>query len=442
MRASRSRRRAGARRAARRRRGPRARAARRRRAVAHRAGDTVVADPELDRVAVVGHAHRRAARARVADDVDQRLLEDPEGGSVDARRERALVALDLQLDAQPSRLDARDQGAEPRERRLWRQRELLVAAPQYAEQPAQLVERLAPGHLDGGDRAARPLGIARGGAPRGLGLHEHDRHVVGDDVVQLARDPRALLEDGRALALRAVALDLGRLHVQAVVELVARAQHAAADGRDAEGDERQPRGVAEQAAAVVLELGDHEQQHERRAEPDREVAPIRAQREREDIGHEQQPDEDGRAEHAPAERALGQCQRVEGEQRGERPAPGDDERGGQRDREDDGDPAAARVGGQRDLGGVGHAEHHRDHRQDPVRREGAQARVDAGATAHLAPDGRAGLDGLSSSSGMTAQCGSSPVAAGGRDSSASEVIASAPRAASSSTSVASSAERA
>ena len=40
------------------------------------------------------------------------------------------------------------------------------------------------------------------------------------------------------------------------------------------------------------------------------------------------------------------------------------------------------------------------------------------------------------------QCGSSPVAAGGRDSSASEVIASAPRAASSSTSVASSCERA
>lgn len=39
------------------------------------------------------------------------------------------------------------------------------------------------------------------------------------------------------------------------------------------------------------------------------------------------------------------------------------------------------------------------------------------------------------------QCGSSPVAAGGRDSSASEVIASLPRAASSSTSVASSGER-
>ena len=37
-----------------------------------------------------------------------------------------------------------------------------------------------------------------------------------------------------------------------------------------------------------------------------------------------------------------------------------------------------------------------------------------------------------------AQCGSSPVAAGGRDSSASEVIASRPRAAASSTSVASS----
>ena len=44
--------------------------------------------------------------------------------------------------------------------------------------------------------------------------------------------------------------------------------------------------------------------------------------------------------------------------------------------------------------------------------------------------------------GLAAQWRSSPVAAGGRDSSASDVIASAPRAASSSTCVASSGERA
>ena len=63
------------------------------------------------------------------------------------------------------------------------------------------------------------------GALGGRGLDEHDRDVVGDDIVQLARDPRALGQDRRLLAFGAVALDLAGLLVETAIEGVARAQH-------------------------------------------------------------------------------------------------------------------------------------------------------------------------------------------------------------------------
>ena len=48
--------------------------------------------------------------------------------------------------------------------------------------------------------SARRLGQIRYPVARGLGLHDHERHVVGDDVVQVAGDPRPFLQDaGRLL---------------------------------------------------------------------------------------------------------------------------------------------------------------------------------------------------------------------------------------------------
>ena len=42
------------------------------------------------------------------------------------------------------------------------------------------------------------------------GLHAHDADVVSDDVVELARDPDALLEHGAAGVLLPLALELAR----------------------------------------------------------------------------------------------------------------------------------------------------------------------------------------------------------------------------------------
>ncbi len=50
---------------------------------------------------------------------------------------------------------------------------------------------LPAGVADGGQGPVEALGVA-GQVPRGLGLHDHGRHVVGDDVVELAGDAGAL----------------------------------------------------------------------------------------------------------------------------------------------------------------------------------------------------------------------------------------------------------
>ena len=46
-----------------------------------------------------------------------------------------------------------------------------------------------------------PVGVLGGERPTALGLHHDHRERVGDDVVQFAGDPGALLDGGAALPL-------------------------------------------------------------------------------------------------------------------------------------------------------------------------------------------------------------------------------------------------
>ena len=73
-----------------------------------------------------------------------------------------------------------------------------VVAAQQLQRAVHLLHRLAAEVGDAVGRLAHAL-VARGGAER-LGLDDDQRDVVGDDVVQLLRDPQALVGD-RALAL-------------------------------------------------------------------------------------------------------------------------------------------------------------------------------------------------------------------------------------------------
>ena len=68
-----------------------------------------------------------------------------------------------------------------------------VRPAQHAERAAHLLERGLARPLDRLQRLARALGVAVEHALRALGVHDHHPDAVRDDVVQLARDPRALL---------------------------------------------------------------------------------------------------------------------------------------------------------------------------------------------------------------------------------------------------------
>ena len=99
-----------------------------------------------------------------------------------------------QVDRQAGVARAADEVVEAGERRLrLAHGRALVAVAHQPEQAAQLAERLAPAALDLGERRDRVVGLGVEDAARGAGLHDHHRDRVRDDVVQLARDPAALV---------------------------------------------------------------------------------------------------------------------------------------------------------------------------------------------------------------------------------------------------------
>ena len=82
----------------------------------------------------------------------------------------------------------------------------LVVA-QHAEQPAHLGQRLAAGAGSAAHRdLARCSGIVVDRVGGAVGERDHHREVVGDDVVHLARDPRALGGGGEPALLVALGL--------------------------------------------------------------------------------------------------------------------------------------------------------------------------------------------------------------------------------------------
>ena len=115
--------------------------------------------------------------------VRQRLLHDPVGGQVDARRQLAALALDRQLDRKPRVAHLRDERLELSERRLRRERDVLVVGAQHAQQPPHLGQRRRAGRLDCVERLVA-LG-ARRAVTRAARLEHDHADRVRDDVVQL-----------------------------------------------------------------------------------------------------------------------------------------------------------------------------------------------------------------------------------------------------------------
>ena len=131
-----------------------------------------------------------------------------------AARERDLLAVDLQPDGQARATERLDERVERPEARL--RRELDAPRPRAARRAAGASPSAPRGRSVSTQTSASRSSEAGQPVPDRARLQHHDAHRVGDDVVQLARDPRALLGDrdpGRdlALALRPRRALLGRL---------------------------------------------------------------------------------------------------------------------------------------------------------------------------------------------------------------------------------------
>jgi hypothetical protein len=209
---------------------------------------------------------------------------------------------------------------------------------------------------------------------------------VGDDVVQLTRDPRALAEHRRRLAFCAVALDLAGLLVEAAIERVARAQDPAREGRDAHRDDRHPGGARHEVAGYPLEQRGRREQADCRDDADEQVARQRAQPDQEDADHAQQDSDLRGVEQAAAEDRVDQEEQVDGEQARQGRAPREDEWDRREEREDERDGADAGVVSERRLGELGEREEDGERGQRALGIERAPGGIRESPAAH--PRGR------------------------------------------------------
>ena len=155
---------------------------------------------------------------------------------------------------QPGASDALGERVEPVEAGLRRERHVAVLVPHRAEESTHLAERAASGSLDAAERVLVGRELGRELVPDGADLEHHDTDRVGDDVVQLARDPRPLLGDRDARRAFTLALGLRRARLRRFRLLGALAQREAGQPADPE----QERGEDELGRGVVRVVVDHE----------------------------------------------------------------------------------------------------------------------------------------------------------------------------------------
>ena len=288
------------------------------------AARAVIVDVDAQLAGQVLQPHRGpGARAAVLEGVGQGLLHQPVHGELHPRGHVRGGPVDLQRGVQPGRPDLVDEQIE-----LGQVRDRLealagvLAGPlaQHAEQPAGIGQGPAPG---GRHRAHDLGGPLRGGGrrrDRRVAQGDHDREVMGDDVVHLPGDPGPLGGRGEGPLLIPLAFQAFRAVAQfgQVGPAGGRVQAEPEGGRDHAGNEDRVEPPA--AAREQQQPDDHPQLEQARAH---ERVPAWPQR-----GHGVQGDEQGRAvDGVGPETDAG----VQGQHHGEyrdRPDPADHERRG------------------------------------------------------------------------------------------------------------------
>ena len=252
-------------------------------AVARRGAVAVVAHLDLQLVAArSGRSTSARAGVRVLERVGQALLDDPVGGEVERAREReAARRRPAAAPAGPARPTSSSSASRPSRPGCGRELDVVAVAAHRAEQAAHLGERRAAGLLDAA-RAPRVSSRERVGqlVPDGADLQHHHADGVGDDVVQLARDPRALLGDrDRAPPPRARARRCGARSSAASACCGALAQGEAGEPADRE-QHRDEDELAGGVVGVVVDDDRRAAEHDRQAEPCLRVVAEVAEQER------------------------------------------------------------------------------------------------------------------------------------------------------------------
>ncbi len=278
-----------------------------------RTSSTVVDYLELDVVAAVANGHPRMGGPCVLERVGQRLLHDPVGGEVDAGGEPSRLALDRELYGQADAAHLLDQRVELREAGLRPECGFGVGAAQQAEHATKLAERLAPRARDRDESLARTVGIVLQQRLARLGLYHHRADAVRHDVVQLTRQPGALVGDRRALSCLLLACERSDQEVLA-----------------AHDPSRTPGAADQDPGEGGISDAPGEAKRERPREPHDRRAPfrVRGDRVRGDESRRHARDPVGRC----AQELLQRCRSEDDEHRGQRPPAAQRERQGHRQR--------------------------------------------------------------------------------------------------------------
>ena len=113
----------------------------------------------------------------------------------------------MHVDGQTRLAELAHQPVELAESRLRRKRQELLTLAHHAQQAPQLQNGVARRRLDRAHGLPGLLGLALHQLLCRGGLHAHHADAVRDDVVELACDPRALLDDGGTGPLLPIALE-------------------------------------------------------------------------------------------------------------------------------------------------------------------------------------------------------------------------------------------
>ena len=263
--------------------------------------------------------------------VGQGLLHQPVHGELHPGGHVGGGPVDLQRGVQPGRPDLVDEQIE-----LGQVRDGLKALAgvlpgmlaQHAEQPAGIGQGPAPG---GRHRAHDLGGPLRGGGrrrDRRIAQGDHDREVMGDDVVHLPGDPGPLGGRGQGPLLIPLAFQAFRAVAQfgQVGPAGGRVQAQPEGGGDHAG--REDRIEPPAAAREQQQPDDHSQLEQARAH---ERVPARPQR-----GHRVQGDEQGRAVDGVGPQADAGVQGQHHAEHRDRPEPADQQRRGRQGQQADG----------------------------------------------------------------------------------------------------------